>query len=487
MELINQGDHFGAAIRPYPGLVRARRLALAAGVAAAVLTAGSAAEAQLFDGIFSSPYRYRPAPYQPAQPNLYRPRPKRIDTAKKESAVKPPPGPLLIAVSLNSQRLTVYANGAPIAHSPVSTGTASNPTPTGIFSIIQKNRHHRSNLYSNAPMPYMQRITWSGVALHQGVLPGYPASHGCIRLPQSFASYLWGTTRIGTGARVIITREEVTPAEFAHAKLFVHKPKQDEDVVAQSDEPTPTLVKIAETEGQTASDVRARVINATEQAMALKGSLAMPAAKPAAVGRVKAAAAGEAGDRVVDSQTPSRTATDMSSVGTAADDAVKSGRPAAEAREKPRMSEAVSVFISRKAGRLYVRQGYEPVFEAPVTIQDPDTPIGTHIYTAIDFTDDHRSTLRWSAVTLPSRTVSEPEQRLRGETKEQRNARLEQAARAARSTRHSSGAALDRIEIAQDAIDRISEIAGPGASLIISDYPISGETGKYTDFIVLTR
>jgi lipoprotein-anchoring transpeptidase ErfK/SrfK len=489
--LINQGDHSGAAIRSCPGLVGARRVALAAGVAAAVLLTGSAAEAQLFDGIFGSPYRYRPAPYQPAQPPLYRPKSKRVDTAKKDPPVKPLSGPLLIAVSLNSQRLTVYNNGAPIAHSPISTGTASHPTPTGIFSIIQKNRHHRSNLYSNAPMPYMQRITWSGVALHQGVLPGYPASHGCIRLPQSFAAYLWGSTRIGTGARVIITREEVTPVDFAHAKLFVHKPKQDEDVVAQSTELAPAHVKVAETEGQTASDAQARVINAAEQGPALKGSLDVPAAiaaaaKPFAVGRAKSAAAGEAGDLVVDSQTPSRTATDMSSVGTAAGDAVKSGRPAAEAREKPRMSEAVSVFISRKAGRIYVRQGYEPVFDAPVTIQDPDTPIGTHLYTAIDFTDD-QSTLRWSAVTLPSRTLGEPEHRLRGETKEQRNARLEQAARAARSTKHSSSAALDRIEIPQDTVDRISDLVGPGASLIIADYPISGETGKYTDFIVLTR
>jgi lipoprotein-anchoring transpeptidase ErfK/SrfK len=487
MVLIDQGDHAGAAIRPCAGLVRARRAALAAGVAAAVLMTGSAAEAQLFDGIFGSPYRYRPAPYQPAQPPLYRPKPRRVETAKKDPVIKPLPGPLLIAVSLNSQRLTLYANGAPVAHSPISTGTASHPTPTGIFSIIQKNRHHRSNLYSNAPMPYMQRITWSGVALHQGVLPGYPASHGCIRLPQSFAAYLWGTTRIGTGARVIITREEVTPADFAHAKLFVHKPKQDEDVVAQSTELSPARVKIAETEGQTTNDAQARVINAAEQGPALKGSLDV-AAKPAVavIGHAKSAAAGEAADLVVDSQTPSRTATDMSSVGTAAGDAVKSGRPAAEAREKPRMSEAVSVFISRKAGRIYVRQGYEPVFDAPVTIQEPDTPIGTHLYTAIDFTDD-QSTLRWSAVTLPSRTVSEPEQRMRGETKEQRNARLEQAARAARATRHSSSAALDRIEIPQDTVDRISELVGPGASLIISDYPISGETGKYTDFIVLTR
>jgi lipoprotein-anchoring transpeptidase ErfK/SrfK len=233
-------------------MMRARRAVLAASVAAAVLMTTGAAEAQMFDSIFGSPYRYRPAPYQPAQPPIYRPKPKRVETAKKEPTVKPPPGPLLIAISLNSQRLTLYANGTPIAHSPVSTGTASHPTPTGIFSIIQKNRHHRSNIYSNAPMPYMQRITWSGVALHQGVLPGYPASHGCIRLPQSFAAYLWGVTRIGTGARVIIARDEIAPVEFTHDKLFVAKPKS-EDVLAQPSEPAPR-VKVAETEGQSTSD-----------------------------------------------------------------------------------------------------------------------------------------------------------------------------------------------------------------------------------------
>jgi hypothetical protein len=201
-------------------------------------------------------------------------------------------------------------------------------------------------------------------------------------------------------------------------------------------------------------------------------------------GRAKAAAAREASD-LVDPQTPSPTATDTSPLGEAAPDAVKGGRAAAEARETPRMSEPVSVFISRKAGRLYVRQGYEPIFDAPVTIHEPDTPIGTHLYTALDFSED-RTMMRWNAVTLPSRAASEPERR-RGETKAERNAREEQAARAARYTKPSPSAALDRIEMPQDAVDRIAELLSPGASLIISDYPVSGETGKYTDFIVLTR
>ena len=124
---------------------------------------------------------------------------------------RPPPttGPLLVAVSLAKQQLTLYDQGVAVATSPISTGTATHPTPTGVFSVIQKQWFHRSNLYSSAPMPFMQRLTWSGIALHAGELPGYPASHGCIRLPDDFAIRMWGTTRVG--ARVIITRAMITP------------------------------------------------------------------------------------------------------------------------------------------------------------------------------------------------------------------------------------------------------------------------------------
>ena len=103
----------------------------------------------------------------------------------------------------------------------VSTGTKSHPTPLGVFAVIQKNRHHVSNLYG-APMPYMQRLTWSGTALHTGALPGYPASHGCIRLPNEFAQLLWKATKLG--ARVIVTRDEVKPVEIAHARLHASEP-----------------------------------------------------------------------------------------------------------------------------------------------------------------------------------------------------------------------------------------------------------------------
>jgi lipoprotein-anchoring transpeptidase ErfK/SrfK len=134
-------------------------------------------------------------------------------TEEKAATTLPKPsGPLVLVVSLNNQTVTVYDDGKVIAKSPISSGMAGHPTPTGIFSILEKNRIHHSNLYGGAPMPFMQRVTNSGVALHAGDLPGYPASHGCIRLPYSFARSLFGITDVG--ARVIISDEDLTPSEF---------------------------------------------------------------------------------------------------------------------------------------------------------------------------------------------------------------------------------------------------------------------------------
>jgi hypothetical protein len=109
-----------------------------------------------------------------------------------------PEGPLTLVVSRPGQRVAVYRNGLPIAVSTVSTGRPGYRTPTGSFSILQKRVEHYSTIYDNAPMPYMQRLTMGGVALHAGTLPGYPASHGCIRLPYEFARLLFGATSIGT-------------------------------------------------------------------------------------------------------------------------------------------------------------------------------------------------------------------------------------------------------------------------------------------------
>ena len=108
-----------------------------------------------------------------------------------------PEGPMLLIVNLKTQRAVLYRNGIPIGATTVSTGRSGRETPTGVFTILQKQVEHYSSKYDSAPMPYMERLTWEGVALHAGHLPGYPASHGCIRMPAGFAKLLYGSTRLG--------------------------------------------------------------------------------------------------------------------------------------------------------------------------------------------------------------------------------------------------------------------------------------------------
>ncbi|MEH2484850.1 L,D-transpeptidase [Bradyrhizobium sp. AZCC 2230] len=141
---------------------------------------------------------------------------KKETVAEKETGAKPQ-GPLVIVVSIDRQKVTVYDSNGVFAESPVSSGMKGHSTPMGVFSIIQKHKFHHSNIYSGAPMPYMQRITWSGVAMHAGVLPGYPASHGCIRMPMAFAVKMWNWTKMG--ARVIVTPGQITPQNFSHPML----------------------------------------------------------------------------------------------------------------------------------------------------------------------------------------------------------------------------------------------------------------------------
>ena len=128
-----------------------------------------------------------------------------------------PSGPIVLIVSLPDQLAYVYRNGVIIGATTVSTGKKGHETPTGVFTILQKNADHYSNLYNNAPMPYMQRLTWDGVALHAGRLPGYPASHGCVRMPYEFAMKLFGETK--TGLTVIVSDEKAFPSTVAHPGL----------------------------------------------------------------------------------------------------------------------------------------------------------------------------------------------------------------------------------------------------------------------------
>src|SRR5215468_3083310 len=130
--------------------------------------------------------------------------------------------PIMAIVSLRNQRITVYDAKGWVLRAPVSSGQKGRETPAGIFSVIEKQAEHYSNLYDDAYMPHMQRITWSGIALHGGVLPGYAASHGCVRMPYAFAQHLFGLTDIGL--RVIILRDDVAPADIEHPALFKPDP-----------------------------------------------------------------------------------------------------------------------------------------------------------------------------------------------------------------------------------------------------------------------
>jgi lipoprotein-anchoring transpeptidase ErfK/SrfK len=358
-----------------------------------------------------------------------------------------------VVVSLGKQQLTLYADGRPVAHSRVSTGTASHPTPTGVFSVIQKNRWHRSNLYANAPMYYMQRITWSGVAMHQGIVPNYPASHGCIRLPEAFARQMWGTTRIG--ARVIVTRGDVAPVAIAHAKLFTLKrepleAKREPGSAAGIVQTGHGALEFAQlgTGGATATDAIGFTdpgLNAITYAM--RNTRLAPASTSEQV----------------------RSGTD----------AVEKGTKAANvegADVKPLKPGPVSVFISRKEGKLFVRKGFEPVFDVPVTIAQPEQPFGTHVYTALGVGEDN-VTMRWNVMSLPVAASAF--------RKAEKGKKV--AAPVVMTAASNAAQSLERVTIPQDAIDRISEMMSPGSSLIISDQGLGPETGKGTDFIVLTR
>lgn len=224
--------------------------------AAALLVVGTVdkAEAQLF------PWGWQGQPPWKAKQRRQRRAVTRYQEPKDEkptAALPKPEGPLLLVVSLNNQTVTVYDGAKQIATAPISSGMRGHETPTGIFSLLEKNRHHYSNLYGGAPMPFMQRVTNSGVALHAGQLPGYPASHGCVRLPYSFARNLFGITDIG--ARVIITDGTPAPVDFTSADLIQPLPPEEQAKTSFNMGVTPAAAEVP-------GKVRTRAMAAAERA-----------------------------------------------------------------------------------------------------------------------------------------------------------------------------------------------------------------------------
>jgi hypothetical protein len=200
----------------------------------AVVALGGTANARAAGYYWSDPYpgfsQFEP-PIWHRRHNARHHHASRIAASEKQ-AVKPQ-APLIVSISIQKQKLRIYDANGFFAETPISTGMPGHSTPMGVFSIIQKQKWHRSNIYSGAPMPYMQRITWSGVAMHAGVLPGHPASHGCIRMPMAFAIKMYSWTRMG--ARVVVTPGEMTPASFSHPLLPTQKIVPQPDTEPQAD------------------------------------------------------------------------------------------------------------------------------------------------------------------------------------------------------------------------------------------------------------
>jgi hypothetical protein len=321
-------------------------------------------------------------------------------------------------------------------------------------------------------MPNMERITWSGIALHGGPLPGYAASHGCIRMPYDFAEKLFGKTQIGM--RVIIAPSDAEPVEFSDPKLFV----PNAAALAAAPARAETLAReaadaaTAADEAKKAAAVAAREAAAAPLTVRKLEMLKSRADAELAFAEKALAAAKTDQDKARAEDLQQKSSAKVADLGTQLDaakadaaakhDAVAAAQTALKAAEAKRTEtaaaardaklalEPVSVFISRATKKLYVRRGFASTIEVPITIRDPDKPIGTHVFTAVARADGG---LRWTAVTIDNGDDAKD--------------------------------ALDRISIPQDVLDRIAPTAAPRSSLIVSDEPPNRETNYRTEFIVV--
>jgi len=407
-----------------------------------------------------------------------RPAPTKEATASREA------GELLMAiVSIKSQQVTFYDAEGWILRAPVSTGTEGRETPAGVFAIVERKPDHHSNMYDDAWMPHLQRITWNGIALHGGPLPGYAASHGCVRMPFGFAEKLFDKTRIGM--RVIISPNDAAPVEFSHPALFVPKAeaiaaasaraeplaREAAEATKAADEAKKAAARVArETASLTASLRKLKLLKTradAELASAEKGLAAAKTDEAKARGEErKQKAASKAAEVATQLDTATAEAKSKLDADAAAKDAAKAAETkkaatAKAANETKLALEPVSIFISRATQKLYVRRNthkrwpdggevFDSSIEVPVTIRNPDRPIGTHVFTAMARKE---AGLRWSVVTIDN--GDEPKN------------------------------ALDRITIPKDVLDRIAPTALPRSSIIVSDERLSSETNYRTEFVAV--
>ena len=407
--------------------------------------------------------------------------------------------PVQIVISLGQQRMTVYQAGKAVGRSRVSTGKRGYTTPQGIFSIIHKRRRHYSNIYNGAPMPFMQRLTWSGIALHMGVVPNYPASHGCIRLPGGFARALFGFSR--RRSHVVVAQGNPVPQDIQHDVLF--KPRQ-------WPAGSPPSQKAPSAIGQSKS-AHATAAKSTEQSIAtnavVTGSVNVtPKRREIAFGmddlelqvhrRLIRATRSAAPLRMLIARRSQRERTrDAQSLLTTlgydvgpADGYIGKQTVAAIKAFQQGVGRVVTGYPNEpfykdlyravgKAGEhdafLYVRQNQKDIYAVPITLNDPDKPLGTHLYTVIAL-DEATGTASWSGITVKSRG------RVGG--------RLRRKSADAGDTVQpvTMRQALDRISIPDHVRLKIEDMLTAGSSLIVADGGHDRETGRDTDFIVVT-
>jgi hypothetical protein len=392
--------------------------------------------------------------------------------------------PIMAIVSIKTQQVTFYDADGWILRAPVSTGTKGRETPAGVFAVVERKEDHRSNMYDDAHMPHLQRITWNGVALHGGPLPGYAASHGCVRMPFGFAEKLFDKTRIGM--RVIISPNDAAPVEFSHPVLFIPKA----EAIAAAPAKAETLAREAVEAAKVADEVKKAAAKAPRETASLTASLrklqglktradaelafadkALAAARTdeakARAEELKQRAATKAEEAATQLDSAKADAKSKLDAAAAAKDSVKAAQTrkadtAKVAREASLALEPVSIYISRTTQKLYVRRNthkpapdgggevFDSSIEVPVTIRNPEKPIGTHVFTAVA---RNEAGLRWTAVTIDDADDAK--------------------------------GALDRIIIPQEVLDRIAPTALPRSSIVISDEPLSAETNYRTEFVAV--
>ncbi|QEE47427.1 L,D-transpeptidase family protein [Rhizobium sp. WL3] len=383
-------------------------------------------------------------------------------------------GRLQIFVSKADQTLTVYDGDTVVATTKVSTGKPGHTTPSGIFSILEKRKYHESNLYSNAPMPFMQRLTWSGIALHEGKIPNYPASHGCVRLPNGFAKTLFQMTE--RGAHVVITDDPVVPRQVTHSNLFTPRLPIDDGGLLSDVELRPGRVEAALKPVEVAMNAvpprsGAEAKLTIEEPPPLRILITRRTQRDVAIDvqRLLNKVGFDAG--VPDGLLGSRTIA-----------AVKAFKEKhAVEKDGEILSKPFLAALYSQAGedhpamgQLMIRQKFRPLFSATVDIKEPEKALGTHFLEATDV-DRFKRRADWRGVTLDDHLAAPTQKRLGITTPADDPAVF------------TAEAALSRIVIPDELRARIETMLSEGSSITIQDTGLGPETGDGTDFITVTR